>query len=150
MDLKDFSFELPEELIAQHPMPERDKSRLMVLDRCNGSIKHEHFYNITDYLKPGDCLVLNNTRVIPARLLGCKEGTGGAIEFVLLHRQEGDLWEVILKPGRKAKIGSRFVFGDELRAEVVDIVNEGNRNDPMRYRGRLCWGSYCRYYADRI
>ena len=139
MDLKDFSFDLPEELIAQHPMPERDKSRLMVLGKNDGSIKHEHFYNITDYLKPGDCLILNNTRVIPARLLGCKEGTGGAIEFVLLHRQEGDLWEVILKPGRKAKIGSRFVFGNELHAEVVDIVNEGNRIVKFEYDGIFEW-----------
>lgn len=135
MDLKDFSFELPEELIAQHPAEERDKSRLMVLGKDDGSIKHEHFYNIVNYLKPGDCIVLNNTRVIPARLLGSKEGTGGAIEFVLLHRIEGDLWEVILKPGRKAKIGSRFVFGDELRAEVVDIVNEGNRVVRFEYDG---------------
>ena len=135
MNLKDFNFELPEELIAQHPVEERDKSRLMVLSKDDGSIKHEHFYNIVNYLKPGDCLVLNNTRVIPARLLGTKEGTGGAIEFVLLHRIEGDLWEVILKPGRKAKIGSRFVFGDELKAEVVDIVNEGNRVVRFEYDG---------------
>ena len=135
MELKDFSFDLPEELIAQHPAERRDHSRLMVLGKNSGEIKHDHFYNITDYLKKGDCLVLNNTRVIPARLLGTKEGTGGAIEFVLLHRVECDTWEVILKPGRKAKIGSRFVFGDELKAEVIDIVNEGNRLVRFEYEG---------------
>ncbi len=135
MDLKDFSFFLPEELIAQHPEEKRDHSRLMLLDKNTGEVSHERFFNIIDYLKPGDCLVLNNTRVIPARLIGAKEGTGGAIEFVLLHRVEGDFWEVILKPGRKAKIGSRFVFGDELRAEVTDIVNEGNRIVRFEYDG---------------
>lgn len=135
MDLKDFSFDLPEELIAQHPADIRDHSRLMVLNKDDGSVSHEHFYDIKKYLRPGDCLVLNNTRVIPARLLGVKEGTGGAIEFVLLHRAEGDLWEVILKPGKRAKIGSRFVFGDELKAEVVDIVNEGNRLVRFEYDG---------------
>ena len=135
MDLKDFSFDLPPELIAQHPKDRRDHSRLMVLNKSDGSVLHEHFYDIKKHLKPGDCLVLNDTRVIPARLLGVKEGTGGAIEFVLLHRHEGDLWEVILKPGKRAKKGSRFVFGDELRAEVVDIINDGNRLVRFEYDG---------------
>ncbi len=135
MDVKDFSFDLPEELIAQHPEEKRDHSRLMVLSKKDGGIKHDKFFNIKNYLKPGDCLVLNNTRVIPARLLGEKEGTGGAIEFVLLHRVEGDIWEVILKPGKRAKIGARFVFGNELKAEVIDIVNEGNRLVKFEYEG---------------
>ncbi len=136
MDTKDFYFELPEELIAQHPLEQRDQSRLMLLSKDTGEVCHEHFYHLPEYLRPGDCLVLNNTRVIPARLLGVKEGTGGAIEFVLLHRREKDDWEVILKPGRRAKVGSRFVFGDgELTAEVIEIVEGGNRIVRFGYDG---------------
>lgn len=136
MDTKDFYFELPEELIAQHPLKQRDQSRLMLLSKDTGEVCHEHFYNLPEYLRPGDCLVLNNTRVIPARLLGIKEGTGGAIEFVLLHRRTQDDWEVILKPGRRAKVGSRFVFGDgELTAEVIKIVEGGNRIVRFSYEG---------------
>ena len=108
MHLKDFYYELPESLIAQTPAQKRDKSRLLVLDRRTGATSHRHFYDITGYLKPGDCLVVNNTRVIP-RLHGFREDTGGKIEFVLLKIKE-DVWEVILKPGR-ARVGTRFIFG---------------------------------------
>lgn len=128
MRLKDFHYELPQALIAQNPAQKRDMSRLLVLNRNTGEITHRHFHDIKDYLKPGDCLVINNTRVIPARLLGEREDTGGKIEFVLLKKQGENLWEVLLKPGRRAKPGSRFVFGQGLlRAEVVDILEDGNR-----------------------
>ncbi len=136
MNLHDFDYYLPEELIAQHPMEKRDMSRLMVLDKENGAIEHKLFKDIVNYLDEGDCLVLNNTRVIPARLLGEKEGTGGKIEFVLLKRVEGDKWEVILRPGKKAKPGSRFVFGNgELKAEILEVLDEGNRLVRFIYDG---------------
>lgn len=136
MNLHDFNYYLPEELIAQHPMDKRDMSRLMVLDKETGQIEHKVFKDITDYLNDGDCLVLNNTRVIPARLLGEKEGTGGKIEFVLLKRVQGDEWEVILRPGKKAKPGSRFIFGNgELKAEIVEVLEEGNRLVRFIYEG---------------
>jgi S-adenosylmethionine:tRNA ribosyltransferase-isomerase len=136
MKVSDFLYDLPEELIAQHPLEKRDTSRLLVLDRKNGNIEHLNFSNVLDLIEAGDCLVLNNTRVIPARLLGVKEGTGGKIEFVLLKRMEGDIWEVILKPGRRARTGSRFLFGDGiLKAEVVDVVEEGNRLVRFEYDG---------------
>ena len=128
MDIKDFYYDLPQELIAQTPLKDRTASRLMVLDRKNGTIEHKHFYDICDYLNEGDCLVLNNTRVIPARLYGSKEGSGGKIEFLLLKRLSIDTWELILRPGKKAKVGSRFVFGDgRLRAEVIEVKEDGNR-----------------------
>lgn len=136
MKVSDFYYELPEELIAQEPIKERHMSRLMVLDKATGSIEHKVFKDIVEYLGEGDCLVLNNTRVIPARLLGEKEGSGGKIEFVLLKRLNGDIWEVILKPGKKAKPGARFVFGSgELKAEIVDIVEDGNRLVRFEYDG---------------
>ena len=136
MDLHDFDYYLPEELIAQHPIEKRDMSRLMVLDKETGEIEHKLFMDIINYLNEGDCLVLNNTRVIPARLLGEKEGTGGKIEFVLLKRVEGDKWEVILRPGKKAKPGSRFVFGNgELKAEILEVLDEGNRLVRFIYQG---------------
>lgn len=136
MKLSEFYYNLPEELIAQEPLAEREKSRLMVLDRENQTIEHKTFTDILQYLQPGDCLVLNNTRVIPARLLGEKEGTGGKIEFVLLKRMNGDIWEVILKPGRKARPGARFVFGNgELRAEIIEVMEEGNRLVRFEYDG---------------
>ncbi len=136
MNLHDFDYYLPEELIAQHPIEKRDMSRLMVLDKETGDIKHKLFKDIVNYLDEGDCLVLNNTRVIPARLLGEKEGTGGKIEFVLLKRVEGDKWEVILRPGKKAKPGSRFVFGNgELKAEILEVLEEGNRLVRFIYEG---------------
>jgi S-adenosylmethionine:tRNA ribosyltransferase-isomerase len=136
MNLKDFTYHLPDELIAQHPLEKRDMSRLLVLDKEKGTIAHKIFKNIKDYLKKGDCIVLNNTRVIPARLLGQKEYSGGKIEFVLLKKMNGDIWEVILKPGRKAKPGARFIFGKgELKAEIIEIVDEGNRLVRFEYDG---------------
>lgn len=136
MNRQDFFYELPEELIAQEPLKDRSTSRLMLLDKTSGEVTHKHFYDIVDYLKAGDCLILNDTKVLPARLYGQKEGSGGAIEFLLLHKQTLDQWEVILKPGRKAKIGARFVFGNgELVAEVIDIVNDGNRVVKFFYEG---------------
>jgi S-adenosylmethionine:tRNA ribosyltransferase-isomerase len=136
MNLKDFYFELPEELIAQEPLAERDASRLLVLDKKSGEIKHNTFRDILKYLKKGDCLVLNNTRVIPARLFGTKKETGGSIEFLLLKRMEKDVWEVMLRPGKKAKAGARFSFGQgELEAEILDIVEGGNRIVKFYYEG---------------
>ena len=112
MKTSDFNFHLPEELIAQHPLEKRDTSRLMVLDKATGEIEHKHFYDVLNYLNPGDTLVLNNTRVLPARLIGEKENTGGKIEFLLLKRIEGDKWECLAKPGKRAKIGTIFTFGE--------------------------------------
>ncbi|HAA25502.1 MAG TPA: tRNA preQ1(34) S-adenosylmethionine ribosyltransferase-isomerase QueA [Ruminiclostridium sp.] len=133
---KDFYYDLPKSLIAQHPSRERDMSRLLVLDRKTGKTTHVLFKDIADYLKKGDCLVINNTRVIPARLLGEKESTGGKVEFVLLKKKGEDIWEVILKPGKRAKIGSSFVFGGGiLKAEIIDIVEEGNRLVRFFYDG---------------
>ncbi len=136
MNLKDFDFYLPEELIAQHPMDKRDMSRLLVLDKKTGELEHKIFKDILEYLNQGDCLVLNDTKVIPARLIGEKEGSGGKIEFVLLKRIEQDDWEVILRPGKKAKPGARFVFGNGiLTAEIIDILDEGNRRVRFYYDG---------------
>ncbi len=136
MNLKDFWYDLPERLIAQNPLERRDMSRLLVLNRATGEIQHKHFYDILDYLQEGDCLVVNNTRVIPARLLGQKKDTGGKIEFVLLKKLGEDLWEVILKPGRRAKPGTRFVFGDgQLEAEIISLGEEGNRIVRFYYEG---------------
>lgn len=136
MKTSDFYYELPEELIAQEPLDKRDTSRLMVLDKKNGNIDHKHFYDIVDILNEGDTLILNDTRVLPARLYGVKEDTDGAIEFLLLNKHSLDTWEVILKPGRRAKPGARFVFGDGLlKAEILDIVNEGNRLVKFEYSG---------------
>jgi S-adenosylmethionine:tRNA ribosyltransferase-isomerase len=136
MNLKDFWYDLPERLIAQNPLERRDMSRLLVLNRATGEIKHQHFSDILDYLHEGDCLVINNTRVIPARLLGKKKDTGGKIEFVLLKKLEEDTWEVILKPGRRAKPGTRFIFGDgQLEAEIISLGEEGNRIVRFYYEG---------------
>ena len=125
----DFYYDLPEELIAQHPCAERDKSRLMVLDRKSGSTEHRQFFNIIDYLRPDDVLVINDSKVIPARLYGHAEGREDAsLELLLLRQRELDTWETLVKPGKRAKIGSKSVFGGGiLTAEVVDIVEEGNR-----------------------
>lgn len=136
METKDFDFYLPEELIAQTPLENRDNSRLMVLDRETGEIEHKYFYNIVEFLNSGDCLVLNDTRVLPARLIGEKEVTGGKIEFLLLKRIELDTWEALVKPGKKAKIGSRFIFGDGLlHTEVVGMGEEGSRIIKFEYEG---------------
>lgn len=136
MNTSDFYYELPEYLIAQEPIYPRDMSRLMVLHRENGNIEHKIFKDIIDYLNPGDCLVLNNTRVIPARLFGVKEGTKSSIEFLLLTRKSKDRWEVMVRPGKKAKPGSRIIFGDgQLTAQVVDIVEGGNRIVEFIYEG---------------
>lgn len=136
MKTSDFYYDLPQELIAQEPLKERDHSRLMVLDKESGAIEHKHFYNIIDMLNEGDTLILNDTRVIPARLYGVKEDTGGAIEFLLLNKHSLDTWEVILKPGRRAKPGAKFVFGNgELKAEILDVINDGNRLVKFEYEG---------------
>lgn len=136
MNTKDFYYDLPEELIAQRPLEDRTSSRFMVLDREKGTIEHKHFYDICDYLNEGDCLVMNNTRVIPARLYGVKEGSGGKIEFLLLKRINIDTWEIILRPGKKARRGSRFVFGDGLlHAEVLDVLEDGNRIVRFEFEG---------------
>lgn len=136
MDVKDFDYELPEELIAQDPLEDRSSSRLMVLDRETGDVEHRHFRDILDYLNPGDCLVINNTKVIPARLYGAKEDTQAKIEVLLLKRKENDVWETLVKPGKKAKPGTRIVFGDGLLVgEVIDVVEEGNRLIQFHYDG---------------
>ncbi len=136
MKLTDFNYDLPEELIAQDPLEKRSDSRLMVVGREDGSITHKHFYDIVDYLNPGDCLVINDTKVIPARLMGVKEDTGASIEVLLLKRKEEKIWETLVKPGKKMKVGARVVFGNGLlTGEVVDIVEEGNRLIRFEYEG---------------
>ncbi len=136
MKKSDFAYDLPKELIAQHPADKRDESRLLVLNSKTGEIEHNIFHNIKKYLKSGDCLVLNNTRVIPARLIGKRADTGGKIEFVLLKKISQFEWEVLVKPGRRALKGRKFVFGNNiLEAEVVDIVEEGNRIVRFTYDG---------------
>ena len=136
MDVKDFYYDLPQELIAQDPLEDRSSSRLMVLDKITGEVEHRHFKDITEYLRPGDCLVINNTKVIPARLYGVKEGTEAKIEILLLKRKENDIWETLVKPGKKCKVGTKIVFGEGiLTGEVVDIVEEGNRLIQFHYEG---------------
>ncbi len=136
MKLSDYDYHLPEELIAQDPLSVRSESRLMVLDKNTGDIEHKHFYDIKDYLKPGDCLVLNNTRVIPARLIGEKEDTHGKVEVLLLKRKSDDTWETLVKPGKKARPGARISFGNGLLVgEVMDIVEEGDRIIKFHYDG---------------
>lgn len=132
----DFYFDLPQELIAQDPLEDRSASRLLVLNRETGAVEHHTFKEITNYLQPGDCLVLNNTKVIPARLLGVKEDTGATIEVLLLKRRDSDVWETLVKPGKKARPGAKIVFGDGcLRAEVLEVVEEGNRLIRFDYEG---------------
>lgn len=136
MELHDFYYDLPQELIAQDPLEDRSSSRMLILDKENGSIKHEVFHNITDYLKSGDCLVINDTKVIPARLYGIKKDTGAKIEVLLLTRKENDIWEVLVKPGRKAKPGTIISFGDGLlECEVKEVVDDGNRLVRFSYEG---------------
>ena len=136
MQLKDFYYDLPEELIAQDPLEDRASSRLMVLDREEGSITNHIFSDIIEYLKPGDCLVINNTKVIPARLFGIKQDTKAKIEILLLKRREDNIWEALVKPGRKAKVGTVLDFGEGLMTgTIIDIVEEGNRLIKFEFEG---------------
>ncbi len=127
MKTSDYSFDLPEELIAQTPIEPRDHSRLMVLDRQTGGITHRHFYDVIDFLKPGDLLVVNDSRVIPARLYGIKADTGAAVELLLLEQKDADCWETLVKPGKKCRLGAQFTFQDILKATVVEVKEDGNR-----------------------
>ena len=136
MKTSDFFYELPEELIAQDPLEDRTASRLLVLDRKTDKLEHKIFSDVTDYLNSGDCLVINNTRVIPARLIGEKEGTGGKVEILLLKRLKNDIWETLVKPGKKLRPGARVIFGDgRLKAEIMEIAEEGNRLVKFYYEG---------------
>lgn len=136
MKKSDFYFDLPQELIAQDPLEDRSSSRLLCLDKNTGKTTHKIFRDVITFLKPGDCLVLNNTKVIPARLLGEREGTGAHVEVLLLKRKEKDVWETLVRPGKKCKPGTRLVFGNGLlRAEVLDTVEEGNRLIQFSYEG---------------
>lgn len=136
MKTSDFFYELPEELIAQDPLEDRTASRLLVLDRKTDKLEHKIFGDVINYLNPGDCLVINNTRVIPARLIGEKEDTGGKVEILLLKRRENDIWESLVKPGKKLRPGARVIFGDgRLKAEILEIAEEGNRLVKFYYEG---------------
>ena len=136
MKTSDFYYELPEELIAQDPLSDRASSRLLVLGKGTGKREHTDFHHIIDYLRKGDCLVLNDTKVIPARLIGQKEDTGGKVEFLLLKRKENNIWETLVKPGKKARPGAKIVFGDGLlTAEVLEIAEDGNRLVQFSYEG---------------
>ncbi|MDO4618253.1 MAG: tRNA preQ1(34) S-adenosylmethionine ribosyltransferase-isomerase QueA [Clostridia bacterium] len=135
MKTSDFYYDLPEELIAQEPIENRSDSRLMCLDKLTGKTEHKHFYDMADLLKKGDLLIMNDTKVIPARLYGEKIGTGGAIEFLLLNRKSIDEWEVILKPGKRAKVGAKFNFGGELTAEIMEILDGGARRVKFYFDG---------------
>lgn len=134
----DFYYDLPEELIAQTPLEPRDSSRLLTLNKKTGGIAHRHFYDIADCLNPGDCLVLNDSRVLPARLYGTRDGTGARVEFLLLTHREGDVWEVLTGPGRRAKPGSKFTFGGGLlHAEILEVIEDGNRLARFSYEGNF-------------
>jgi S-adenosylmethionine:tRNA ribosyltransferase-isomerase len=136
MNLHDFYYDLPKELIAQEPIKERDMSRLLVLNRKEGTLEHKIFHDVIDYLNEGDCLVLNNSRVIPARLYGIKEGTGAKMEFVLLKRVDRDKWETLVRPGRRAPIGSKFIFGNgELKCTILEHTDAGGRIIEFEYDG---------------
>ena len=136
MKTNDFDFYLPEELIAQDPLENRADSGLLLLDKKSGSIKHDRFFQVGGYLKPGDCLVLNNTKVIPARLIGEREGTGGKVEVLLLKRKENNIWETLVKPGKKARPGMKLIFGGGLlKGEIIEIVSDGNRYIQFVYEG---------------
>ncbi len=137
MKTSDFYYDLPEELIAQTPLAKRDNSRLLRLDRQTGAIEHRSFFDIKDYLKAGDCLVLNNTRVLPARIYGERTDTGSVVEFLLLKQRDTDVWECLAGPGKKAKIGKTFRFSDKLSLEVVDITEEGNRIVKFSHEGEF-------------
>ena len=127
MKTSDFYYDLPEELIAQTPIEPRDNSRLLVFNKDTGELSHKHFYNVFDYLKAGDCLVLNDTRVLPARIFGTRTDTGSVVEFVLLKQKEQNVWECLAGPGKKAKVGYKFTFSNKLSAEVIEVLEDGNR-----------------------
>ena len=136
MKTSDFYYDLPEELIAQDPLATRSDSRLLHLDKINGEFEHKTFGNIIDYLQPGDCLVVNNTKVIPARLYGKKEDTGAVIELLLLKRKTDDIWETLVKPGKKAKVGAIITFGEGLlKGEMIEVLEDGNRLIRFTYTG---------------
>lgn len=136
MKTSDFYYDLPQELIAQDPLPDRSASRLLCLDKNSGGLEHTDFKHITEYLRPGDCLVINDTKVIPARLYGHKKDTGALIEILLLKRRENDIWECLVKPGKKARPGAQILFGDGiLSGEIIDVVDEGNRLIQFQYEG---------------
>ncbi|MEE1278120.1 MAG: tRNA preQ1(34) S-adenosylmethionine ribosyltransferase-isomerase QueA [Acutalibacteraceae bacterium] len=137
MKKSDFYYDLPKELIAQHPIEPRNASRLMIFHKDSGDVEHKVFSDLSDYLKPGDCLILNNTRVLPARLFGTRVDTGAVVEFVLLKHQSADLWECIAGPGKKAKIGCEFSFSDKLKAVVKDVKDDGNRIVEFVYDGEF-------------
>ena len=133
MKLSDFNYELPQELIAQDPLLKRSDSRLMVLNRATGGIEHRHFSDVIEYLNPGDCLVINDTKVIPARLIGVKEDTGASIEVLLLKRHDDKVWETLVKPGKKARVGVRISFGEgKLVGEVIDIIKKCGAEEACR------------------
>ena len=135
MDINEFDYHLPLELIAQHPADKRENSRLLVVHRDTGQLEHRHFYEILDYLRPGDCLVLNNSKVLPARIYGTKRSTGARIEFLLLKRKEGDLWETMVRPGKKLKTGDVVDFGPDFSAEITDYGDDGTRLARFQYEG---------------
>ncbi len=136
MDVNDFDYDLPEELIAQNPLADRSASRLLVLDKRSGELRHRSFKDILDYLEAGDCLVINDTKVIPARLLGSKEDTGANVEILLLTRKSADVWECLVRPGKKLRKGARAVFGEGLlKAEILDTLNDGDRLVRFEYEG---------------
>ena len=143
MKTSDFYYDLPEEMIAQDPLENREMSKLMLLDKKTGEVKHEVFKNIINYLNPGDCLVINDTKVIPARLIGSRIGTDASIEVLLLKRREKDVWEILVKPGKKARPGCRISFGDGLLVgEILEVVEEGNRLIRFEYEGLFELYSY--------
>jgi len=136
LSTKDYYYDLPEELIAQDPLEDRSSSRLMVLGKKSGEVSHHHFRDILDYLRPGDCLVINNTRVIPARLIGTKKETGAHVEILLLRRKKDDIWETLVKPGKKLRPGAEVTFGDgSLTATILDVVEGGDRLVQFHYDG---------------
>lgn len=138
MKKSDFYYDLPKELIAQHPVEPRDHSRLMVVDKNTGEISHKHFYDIIDEIEEGDCLIVNNTRVLPARMFGVKDETGAVVEFLLLTNRGDDIWEAITGPGKRAKVGTKFSFGDgKLRCEVIEVLDNGNRLAKFFYDGNF-------------
>ncbi len=138
LQTKDFGFDLPEELIAQTPIEPRDASRLMLLDKISGEIEHKHFCDIVDYLNPGDCLVLNNSRVLPARIYGTKKDTGAHVEFLLLKNCGNDIWEALAGPGKRAKVGTEFSFeGSDMTCQVVEVKPDGNRLIQFHYDGNF-------------